>query len=76
MCCRGLTIELHHNVGSLAHWTAWLRGQGIDVPEREFDLYTNKADQAEWEDGGDVPAPLAPAAEHHDTHFLTDATMA
>jgi len=72
----GLTPELHHNVGDLAHWAAWLRDHGIEVPDRAFDLYTHKADQAEWEDGGAAPAPLALAAELHDTWFMTDATMA
>ena len=31
-----------------------------------------KADQPEFEHGGDGPAPLALPAEHHDTHFMVD----
>jgi arylsulfatase A-like enzyme len=32
----------------------------------------NKGADVEWEDGADVPAPLAIPAEHHDTVFMTD----
>lgn len=56
-------------------WADWLRARGIPVPTRPFDLYYQKADQVEFEDGGPAPAPLRLAAEHNDTFFMTDRVI-
>lgn len=56
-------------------WANWLGERGYDIPEPNWKFYTTKADVAEYEDGGDVPAPLALPAAHHDTHFMVDQTI-
>ena len=56
-------------------WAAWLGDQGLDVPDPNWKFYTDKADVAEYEDGGPVPAPLAIPKELHDTHFMIDRTV-
>lgn len=56
-------------------WARWLADKGYDVPDPNWRFYTRKADQAEYEEGGDVPAPLALPAEHHDTWFMVDQVM-
>jgi len=56
-------------------WAAWLGEQGLDVPDPNWKFYTEKADVAEYEDGGPVPAPLAIPKELHDTHFMIDRTV-
>ena len=56
-------------------WAEWLRERGYPIPDDVIELYTRKADQPEWEDGGEVPAPLAIPAEHHDTCFMVEQVM-
>jgi arylsulfatase A-like enzyme len=56
-------------------WARWLEKKGYAVPDPPWKLYRWKKEQPEWEDGGPVPAPLAIAAEHHDTHFMVDQTL-
>lgn len=56
-------------------WAAWLGEQGYDIPEPNWKFYTNKKQQPEYEDGGEVPAPLSLPADMHDTHFMVDQTM-
>jgi arylsulfatase A-like enzyme len=56
-------------------WAAWLGEQGYDIPDPNWKFYTEKADQPEYEQGGDVPAPLALPKELHDTHFMIDQVM-
>ena len=68
----GLHPQLLLNESDVSAWADWLRGEGVTVPERGYDLYLTKADQPEWEQGGPSAAPLALDAEHHDTRFLTD----
>ena len=53
-------------------WARWLEKKGYAVPDPPWKLYRWKKEQVEWEDGGPVPAPLAIAAEHHDTAFMVD----
>jgi arylsulfatase A-like enzyme len=71
----GLRTEVHLNEGDVVAWADWLQAQGVSVPERGYDLYLNKADQPEWEQGGRAPAPLALSAEQHDTRYLTDRAI-
>jgi arylsulfatase A-like enzyme len=72
----GLDAELLLNESDVSSWAAWLREQGAEVPEREYDLYVQKVDQTEWEAGGPAPAALRIPAALNDTRFMTDATMA
>ncbi|MBW2280510.1 MAG: alkaline phosphatase family protein [Deltaproteobacteria bacterium] len=63
-------------MGTYPHaWADWLRERGYEIPDEVFELYSRKRDVPEWEDGGDVPAPLAIPAEHHDTFFMTGSVM-
>ena len=70
----GLRPEVLLTEGDVSAWTDWLNGQGVDVPARGYDLYLTKADQVEWEAGGPSAAPLALAAQLHDTFFGPDRT--
>lgn len=56
-------------------WANWLADRGYDVPEPNWRFYTDKGNAVEYEDGGDVPAPLSLPAEHHDTWFMVDQVM-
>jgi arylsulfatase A-like enzyme len=56
-------------------WAEWLAKKGYAVPDEPWKLYVAKKRQAEWEDGGPSPAPLAIPAEHHDTHFMVDRVI-
>lgn len=56
-------------------WAEWLGEKGYEIPDPNWKFYTRKADQKEYEDGGDVPAPLALPKELHDTHFMIDRTI-
>jgi arylsulfatase A-like enzyme len=56
-------------------WAAWLEAKGYEVPDEPWKLYWRRKEQAEWEDGGPSPAPLAIPAEHHDTHFMVDRVI-
>lgn len=56
-------------------WAQWLAEKGYEIPEPTWKFYTGKADQPEYEDGGEVPAPLRLPAEHHDTWFMVDQVM-
>ena len=56
-------------------WAAWLGEKGYDIPDPNWKFYTQKSPQAEYEDGGDVPAPLALPKELHDTHYMIDQTI-
>lgn len=52
-------------------WADWLKNKGYEIPENTYMLYTNKTG-IEYENGGDVPAALSIASEHHDTWFMVD----
>lgn len=56
-------------------WAAWLAARGHDIPDPNWKLYTAKKPQAEFEDGGAMPAPLVLQKEEHDTHFMVDETI-
>lgn len=56
-------------------WAEWLGEMGYEIPDPNWKFYTDKADQPEYEDGGDVPAPLKLPAEHHDTWWMCDQVM-
>jgi arylsulfatase A-like enzyme len=56
-------------------WAEWLGEQGHDIPDPTWKFYTQKKDQPEFEDGGEVPAPLALPAELHDTAYMIDRTI-
>ncbi len=71
----GLKPEVLLTEGDVTPWADWLRAQGVEIPERGYDLYLNKTEQVEWEAGGDRAAPLTLSAEQHDTYFLTDRTI-
>lgn len=53
----------------------WLEGLGYDIPNPNWKLYTSKRG-LEYEQGGDVPAPLSILKEHHDTWFMVDQVKA
>ncbi len=71
----GLRPEVLLTTGDITRWVDWLRGKGVSIPARPFDLYLKKIDQPEYEDGGSTPAPLRLAREHHDTFFMTDQVI-
>ncbi len=71
----GLESRLHVNLGDAAAWTASLADLGYDIPVPSDRIYRVKSEGQEWEDGGTAPLPLAVRAEHHDTHFVTDAAI-
>ncbi len=71
----GLRPETLLTTGDITSWVQWLRARGVDVPQRPFDLYTQKTDQPEFENGGPSAAPLRLAREHHDTFFMTDQVI-
>jgi arylsulfatase A-like enzyme len=71
----GLRTQVLLTTGDVTAWTQWLRSRGIPIPERPFDLYWQKADQVEFEDGGPGPAPLRLAREHNDTYFMTEQVI-
>ena len=52
-------------------WASWLQEKGYETPENTYLLYTKK-NGIEYENGGEHPAPLDVAAEHHDTWFMVD----
>jgi arylsulfatase A-like enzyme len=56
-------------------WAAWLEKKGYALPDEPWKLYWAKKAQAEWEDGGPSPAPLAIPAEHHDTPFMVEQVI-
>jgi arylsulfatase A-like enzyme len=56
-------------------WARWLEKKGYAVPDPAWKLYQWKKEQAEWEAGGPVPAPLAIPAEHHDTAFMVEQVI-
>jgi len=53
-------------------WVQSLTEKGYTLPESHKDLYGVKADGIEWEDGGEVPLPLAIKTEDHETHFMVE----
>ena len=58
-----------------AAWAEWLKGKGYSTPDSSSRLYTQKADQIEYEKGGPEPAPLALPREQNDTWFMVDSTI-
>ncbi|MFP6805595.1 MAG: alkaline phosphatase family protein [Pseudomonadales bacterium] len=56
-------------------WADWLKQRGHEIPDNTYELYTKRKDVPEYENGGDVPAPLAIKANEHDTWFMVDQTM-
>jgi hypothetical protein len=64
---------VHVNSEDVAAWARWLADQGYVIPERPTDLYRLKAEQPEWENGGDVPAPLA--IHHPPRRILTNRVI-
>ncbi len=59
----------------ISSWTQWLSARGVAIPARAFDLYFQKTDQVEFENGGPGPAPLRLPRELHDTFFMTDQVI-
>jgi arylsulfatase A-like enzyme len=53
-------------------WVQSLREKGYTMPDRPWNLYGDTSEGIEWEDGGDVPLPLAIKAEDNETHFMVD----
>ena len=53
-------------------WVQSLIDKGYSLPDQPKDLYGVKAAGDEWEEGGEVPLPLAIKAEDHETHFMVD----
>ena len=56
-------------------WVNYLAGKGYEIPEVLWDLYGNKVAGQDWNEGGEVPLPLAINAEDHETHFMVDLCM-
>lgn len=56
-------------------WADWLSDRGYDIPKPNYKLYTQKKNLPEYENGGDVAAPLAIPAQEHDTWFMVDQTI-
>jgi len=56
-------------------WADWLAERGYDIPEPNWKLYTQKKDVPEYEQGGDVAAPLQIPADEHDTRFMVDQAI-
>ena len=52
-------------------WADWLKDRGYKIPDNSYMLYTNKTG-IEYENGGETPAALSIAKEHHDTWFMVD----
>ncbi len=71
----GLDCRLHVNLGDTSNWSRWLTNHGYQIPTPAERLYRMKAKGLEWEDGGETPLPLAVAADHHDTRFVTNAAI-
>jgi arylsulfatase A-like enzyme len=71
----GLTLGVHVNTEDVAAWAEWLSGLGYDVPADPTALLRNRKTELEWEDGAAAPAPLAIAAAHSDTRFVTDRAL-
>jgi arylsulfatase A-like enzyme len=53
-------------------WINSLTEKGYPIPDKLADLYGIRHEGIEWEDGGDVPLPLAIKTEDHETHFMVD----
>jgi arylsulfatase A-like enzyme len=53
-------------------WVQSLIDKGYSLPEQVKDIYGVKAAGVEWEEGGEVPLPLAIRTEDHETHFMVD----
>lgn len=57
-------------------WAEWLgQEKGYEIPDPTWKFYTWKKDQPEYENGGDVPAPMALPAELNDTVYMVDQTI-
>ena len=56
-------------------WANWLKTLGYDVPEPNWQLYTEKNSPIEYEDGLAHPAALKIPEHHHDTRFMVDSVM-
>jgi len=53
-------------------WVQSLIEKGYSLPDQPKDLYGVKAAGDEWEEGGEVPLPLAIKTEDHETHFMVN----
>ncbi|MBV8976630.1 MAG: alkaline phosphatase family protein [Alphaproteobacteria bacterium] len=53
-------------------WTDWLRSKGYAVPSDIRYAYSVRAPGPDFEDGAEVPKPLALPSEMDDTNFLVD----
>ncbi len=71
----GLRVETLLTRPTSASWVQWLRARGVAIPARPYDLYFQKADQIEFENGGPGPAPLRLPSNLHDTFFMTDQVI-
>jgi len=56
-------------------WVESLVAKGYPIPDLLWNLYGDTVKGVEWEDGGDVPLPLAIKAEDHETHYMVDRCM-
>ena len=52
-------------------WVEDLIQKGYDIPDRWWDLYGRRSDEARHEDGS-APIPLRIPTEDHETHFMVD----
>ncbi len=53
-------------------WVHSLVAKGYSMPDKLWNLHGDTVEGIEWEDGGDVPLPLAIKAEDHETHYMVD----
>jgi len=53
-------------------WVDSLIAKGYPMPANLWNLYGDTVEGLEWEDGGDVPLPLAIKAEDNETHYMVD----
>jgi arylsulfatase A-like enzyme len=53
-------------------WIDSLRAKGYPIPDTPKNLHADTIEGTEWEDGGDVPLPLAMKTEDHETHYMVD----
>jgi len=53
-------------------WVESLLARGYTIPDTLTNLYADTVEGSEWEDGGNVPLPLAIKAEDHETYFMVD----
>lgn len=68
-------VELGKTLTAIEPWVDWLKERNYPVPERHVDLYREKKNATDWEDGAKEPNPLRVPAELHDTYFMIDQVL-